>query len=1620
MAYPVATMPDGRIKMSDGTIQSAPNSFNSGSPVSTITPNQSPAPQLPQAVKNFVGLSDPITNAPQGLAPASSYEAPPAPAVWAPAQPQQAPQQGAPEVVYQITSDILAGMKPTEIAKYYPEMEWADTEIFGQLFSDVQAGMPVEEASKYYPEIFPQDNSRNDFVTNKDKREGILQNVWGFMNDAAGAALAEAPAAIGDSLTFLQKAWQYNPANLLGTAVGALFSDKTYGELRDDQKKDAEMLADLGNKASEIFKKNAQYDKESAGSAVGTFGTDVAASLVWPNKLGILEKWGKIITKWAGFIKNALNLAGDWALQWAKYGVVTSDGKDVLEALPEIGLEAWYWAAGNLILGGIVKTYGGIKNAPENYKNLKQYLSGLEPREITAIEKASPEKIDEVLRNAKESVANQGDYLQTPYHKWAEEAQKTLDMIDDNFKKTQGERMAILEDVPVEKISLESPRAKLKSSLKALNIEDIRIEDGNPIITPVNGREALVDFNNSADVKALGKLQEILADDVSPVQTMDRIKKLQEWAYENKSTIGIKGTSAKMESLIKKVQGSMNESFKAQLPDEYKKIMTSLAEDIKMKDDIQRLFGIDDSGNTVGNRGELLMKRLTSGTTTGGEARNLAVKIMDKYGVDLIQEARLRQIAMELVDDPRAKTLFGAIQKWKSWVIDLALQKTVWALVNKEWVIRGMAKGKNVSPKVQEPLYPTNLRDKLKASKKAQETEKVRVQNEKKADREAKMTAQERLLASRVPGWKKTTIETPMNPKGNESKVLAGKKGVMVEEKKVGILPEKTLTSQIEAQRKVDELKRVIATNTKSARYGGTGNERVERAVEWAVWDKKITKDEGTKILEDILESVKKGESKYSYMDQKKLESYIEEFKWKKKVESFEDILAEKPPVKKEAPQVQTDKDIYDKLQKMANDGRFGEKSWDDLAKQFKEKTGKDIMDTGFDSFDEAGMIKKTPNTAKEKLVASRKTKAKPTEESKNAKPKEEKYRVAEDMNKAQLTTKILKGLGDRETVSKEFIQNMTNSGDVKQVEKDLIRWLLESEGDKVNVADFKKKVQAELLPLKRVNNQEFVELWREMRRLNEKKLGNLSYTERENINAKSREIVNKLNKDTSRRNKYEQVSLPDDLKWNVKDYIENIYESPIKTSAGGTHFSGQTENYFGHTRLEDMADGSTRRVIEVQSDLFQKGNLEKEWISKRAITDMWDKELAVIDRFGNTQVRAKWETQKMIDARQQELAKLSQYNDPTAHFRMIREEVAQASKDGITKLQFPTGETAMKIEGLGGNNGLWSWRLTGEGGERLITDLTPDNLEVWMTVSNGDPWIITDVLWDGKFKAVPKSEYEFALWAHMDTKMSSSSPYKTVWDMPEDVRLKWIADRISSFNETFDISWKVDQNNPIYKFYEKEVGRYLKNKYDAKLVTDDKGVSWYQVDVKESMGWPVEAFRAGKNITQNLTPKQITEVQELNKKLFGDDKVELTESILSNHEALGSYKDGIIKIVNGQANPKDTYLHEAVHKYLDVFTSEAEHTDILKYASEKYKIDDFVAVEEKLAEDFIKYTKDRAGFAGKMKTYFESVLSRIKSYFGNTDKIDNLYRDISGGKAKEVSVTPKSAKERLLASRKK
>ncbi len=54
-----------------------------------------------------------------------------------------------------------------------------------------------------------------------------------------------------------------------------------------------------------------------------------------------------------------------------------------------------------------------------------------------------------------------------------------------------------------------------------------------------------------------------------------------------------------MDGLIKRVQGSLNSTFKKQLPEEYAKVLDSMSEDIKLSNEIKRVFGIDDAGNPV-------------------------------------------------------------------------------------------------------------------------------------------------------------------------------------------------------------------------------------------------------------------------------------------------------------------------------------------------------------------------------------------------------------------------------------------------------------------------------------------------------------------------------------------------------------------------------------------------------------------------------------------------------------------------------------------------------------------------------------------------------------------------------------------------------------------------------------------------------------------------------------------------------------------------------------------------------------------------------------------------------------------------------------------------------------
>jgi len=396
----------------------------------------------------------------------------------------------------------------------------------------------------------------------------------------------------------------------------------------------------------------------------------------------------------------------------------------------------------------------------------------------------------------------------------------------------------------------------------------------------------------------------------------------------------------------------------------------------------------------------------------------------------------------------------------------------------------------------------------------------------------------------------------------------------------------------------------------------------------------------------------------------------------------------------------------------------------------------------------------------------------------------------------SDLSTKLLEKLKGRTTVSRQFIEDLSNSPDLKQPERDLIRRMLPNEKE-ISVPDFAKKVKSELLPLKVIDRET-------------------------SGGGGTRNI-----------GRYENIVLPDELRGSVETYGERVYQSPVKTGAGDVHFgylNDDVDSYFAHTRIEDLPDNQTRRAIEIQSDLFQKGRLEGE----APYGDYPDP----VD-------------QARIKPRQEEVARLEPYRN-TWHERVIREEVKQAAKDGKTKLQFPTGETAMKIEGLVNRSDKW---VTLDNVEVNGTNIKNGDLITYQTHEGGvhpdRRFLITKNNGDGTFKAVDSltAENDHGFYQLMEKKgMLDDGHLPTLEELQNAGALdKEATTYLDKLSEQLSAKDTVDTNNPIYKFYNKEVRKYLTNKYGAKEITDPQGVKWIEVDIKpEFKKLPIEAFGVG------------------------------------------------------------------------------------------------------------------------------------------------------------------------------
>jgi hypothetical protein len=134
--------------------------------------------------------------------------------------------------------------------------------------------------------------------------------------------------------------------------------------------------------------------------------------------------------------------------------------------------------------------------------------------------------------------------------------------------------------------------------------------------------------------------------------------------------------------------------------------------------------------------------------------------------------------------------------------------------------------------------------------------------------------------------------------------------------------------------------------------------------------------------------------------------------------------------------------------------------------------------------------------------------------------------------------------------------------------------------------------------------------------------------------------------------------------------------------------------------------------------------------------------------------------------------------------------------------------------------------------------------------------------------------------------------------------------------------------------------------------------------------------------------------------RLSRENKIRIVEGLIKCSDGTWSYgqmKQGLIYLAsNGK---EGTVYHEAFHAITQWILTDKELDRLYEAARERYGNLDTVTLEEKLADDFMRYTM---GFEPSYKrnnlNIFQKLWRAIKNMFKHTSMIDKLYRDINDG----------------------
>ena len=186
------------------------------------------------------------------------------------------------------------------------------------------------------------------FVEQKRKEEAQIKNAPTTF-DMTWWAVSQVPKALWETASWMSNMWAYTPMAMASAAIKAPFSEKTYWQLREEQKNAWQVFADIGQKGKEAIQSTWLYNPNSTGAKIGETITDIGTAFVWPNKVRALKTWAEVIGAGKKLTTAAKigDIALEWGLAWAKYDVATKG-----EITPE---SVALGAIGNVWVSGVLK-----------------------------------------------------------------------------------------------------------------------------------------------------------------------------------------------------------------------------------------------------------------------------------------------------------------------------------------------------------------------------------------------------------------------------------------------------------------------------------------------------------------------------------------------------------------------------------------------------------------------------------------------------------------------------------------------------------------------------------------------------------------------------------------------------------------------------------------------------------------------------------------------------------------------------------------------------------------------------------------------------------------------------------------------------------------------------------------------------------------------------------------------------------------------------------------------------------------------------------------------------------------------------------------------------------------